>query len=109
MYNVHVVYCICKIVAKNADYVMSRPAGYRITYNVQGIPAFLDFTIRDPLYFVIQLQASIHDFEEKIQKKIQIFFFFGNFFGKISDFQLLWIAFQLYKVFAITQTLRIPT
>ena len=86
MYNVHVVYCICKIVAKNADYVMSRPAGYRITYNVQGIPAFRDFTIRDPLYFVIQLQASIHDFEEKIKKKIQIFFFSEIFLEKFLIF-----------------------
>jgi hypothetical protein len=26
---------------------------------IQGIPAIRDFTIRDPLYFVIQFQASI--------------------------------------------------
>ena len=86
MYNVHVVYCICKIVAKNADYVMSRPAGYRITYYVQGIPAFRDFTIRDPLYFVIQLQALIHDFEEKIKKKFRFFFFSEIFLEKFLIF-----------------------
>ena len=62
---------------------------------LQGIPAFRDFTIRDPLYFVIQFQASIHGFEEKKSKKKFFFgfFFFGIFFGKISDFQLFWIAF----------------
>ena len=37
--------------------------------SLQEIPAFRDFTIRDPLYFVIQFQASIHGFEEKKSKK----------------------------------------
>ena len=51
---------------------------------LQGIPAFRDFTIRDPLYFVIQFQASIswipHHFmilKKKIKKK--------NFFGIFSS------------------------
>ena len=56
---------------------------------LQGMPAFCDFTI--PIFV---------GFLKKI--------FIESIFGKISDFQLLWIAFQLYKVFAITQTLRIP-
>ena len=36
---------------------------------LQGIPAFRDFTIRDPRYFVILFEAKIHDFEEKNLKK----------------------------------------
>ena len=51
---------------------------------LQGIPAFRDFTIRDPRYFVILFQASIRDFERKNQKKkkkSEIFFgFFLDFF-----------------------------
>jgi hypothetical protein len=36
-------------------------------YIVQGIPAFCDFTIPDPQYFVILFEAKFHDVEEKIQ------------------------------------------
>ena len=50
---------------------------------LQGIPPFRDFTIREPRYFVVLFQASFHDFEEKkiifcfvFQKKNLIFFFF---------------------------------
>ena len=37
--------------------------------NIEGIPAFRDFTIRDPRFFVIQFQAFFHDFEKKKIKK----------------------------------------
>ena len=37
----------------------------RMEIQIQGIPAFRDFTIRDPRYFVILFLASFHDFEEK--------------------------------------------
>ena len=45
---------------------------------IQGIPAFRDFTIHDPLYFVRDSVLGLnfvnsppfHDFEKKIQKKI---------------------------------------
>ena len=45
---------------------------YQFDQVVQGIPAFRDFTIRDPRHFVILFEAQFHDFEEKI--------FFWNFF-----------------------------
>ena len=54
---------------------------------IQEIPAFRDFTIRDPRYFVIIFQAKFHDFKEKNPKK-KIFFgkiFFWNFFFKIMN------------------------
>ena len=38
---------------------------------VQGIPAFRDFTIRDPRYFVILFEAKFHDLEEKNSKKLR--------------------------------------
>ena len=41
---------------------------------IQGIPAFRDFTICDPHYFVILFWALFHNFEEKIQ----IPFFFAE-------------------------------
>ena len=49
---------------------------------IQGIPAFRDFTIRDPRYFVILFEAKFHDFEEKNPKKKIFFenFFFRKFF-----------------------------
>ena len=48
---------------------------------LQGIPAFRDFTIRDPRYFMILFWASFHDLEEKKNFKNQIFrFFFSEFF-----------------------------
>ena len=49
--------------------------------SIQGIPAFRDFTIRDPRYFVILFQASISWFWAKKSKK-KIFFqkIFGFFF-----------------------------
>jgi hypothetical protein len=52
---------------------------------LQGIPAFCDFTICDPRYFVILFQAKFHDFEEEEKrkekkKKIRIFFFQNFFF-----------------------------
>ena len=80
---------------------------------IQGIPAFRDFTIRDPLYFVIQFQASIlwipYHFMI-LKKKSKKKFFFWNFFGKISDFQVFWIIFvYICTVIAITRTLRIPS
>ena len=40
-------------------------ATHSFTIFSTGIPAFRDFTIRDPRYFVILFQASFHDFEEK--------------------------------------------
>ena len=48
-------------------------------YVLQGIPAFRDFTIRDPRYFVILFQAKFYDFEEKNKKK-QILKCFLDFF-----------------------------
>ena len=79
---------------------------------IQEIPAFRDFTIRDPLYFVIQFQASILWIPLHfmiLKKKSKKTIFFRIFFGKISDFQLFWIVFCLYTVIAITWTLRIPS
>ena len=38
---------------------------------IQGILAFRDFTICDPLYFVILFQASFHNFEENNKSKIK--------------------------------------
>ena len=55
-----------------------------IKFVLQGIPAFHDFTIRDPRYFVIPFWAPFHDFEEKnpdIFFVFQIFFFSENVFG----------------------------
>ena len=49
---------------------------YQNAHMIQGIPAFRDFTIRDPRYFVILFEAKFHDFEEKNPKK----FFFSDFF-----------------------------
>ena len=56
-------------------------------FRVQGIPAFRDFTIRDPRYFVIMFQAKFHDFKEKnskekkfLEKFFFLEFFFFNFF-----------------------------
>ena len=70
---------------------------------IQGIPVFRDFTIGDPLYFMIQFQAlnswiPLHFMilKKKIPKKK----FFQKFFQKISDFQQFWIAFCLYTVIA---------
>ena len=81
-------------------------SGGIITAIVQGIPAFRDFTIRDPLYFVIQFQAlnlwiPLHFMilKKKIPKKN---FFSEIFSEKILNFQLFWIAFCLYTVIAIT-------
>ena len=34
----------------------------KYTYVVQGVPAFRDFTIRDPRYFVIHFQAQFREF-----------------------------------------------
>ena len=50
---------------------------YEISQGLQGIPAFRDFTIRDPRYFLILFQAKFHDLEEKNpkkQKKLDFFF-----------------------------------
>ena len=48
---------------------------------IQGIPAFCDFTIRDPCYIVILFQASILriPLHFMILKKIIIIFFFSEF------------------------------
>ena len=54
---------------------------------VQGILAFRDFTIRDPRYFVIRLEAKFHDFVEKSKKE----FFSENCF--LWFFFLFWIFF----------------
>ena len=58
---------------------------------IQGIPAFRDFTIRDPRYFVILFWALFLDFEEKNPKKkfFRDFFFSENFFGIFLLFILL--------------------
>ena len=56
---------------------------------IQEIPAFRDFTIRDPRHFVILFEAKFHDFEEKNPKKK---FFFSEFF--FSDF----LAFFLFLI-----------
>ena len=61
---------------------------------LQGIPAFRDFTIRDPRYFLILFWASFHDFKEIIQKKTNFrFLFFGNFFW-IFFFKFLMLVFR---------------
>ena len=65
---------------------------------VQEIPAFRDFTIRDPRHFVILFEAKFHDFEEKIQKKFffsENYFFFLNFFFGI----FFWIFFFFSEFF----------
>ena len=58
---------------------------------LQGIPAFRDFTIRDPSYFVILFEAKFHHFEEK---KIPPNFFFGFFFSE-NFFGLFFFHFYL--------------
>ena len=72
----------------STDKVASNPRNHLIVPSsilaIQGIPAFRDFTIRDPRYFVILFEAKFHDFEEKNPKKIFFSenFFFRNFFWK---------------------------
>ena len=62
---------------------------------VQGIPAFHDFTIRDPRYLVILFLAPFHDFEEK---KSNSFFFFKFFF---QVFFVLFFSKFLFTVFVL--------
>ena len=52
--------------------------------DIQEVPAFRDFRIRDPRYFVIWFHAlfreNFRDFEKKIQKKKIFRDFFWKFF-----------------------------
>ena len=57
---------------------------------IQGIPAFRDFTIRDPRYFVILFHAFFHDFEEKkyyyfSKRKGKYFHTFNHFYSEKSS------------------------
>ena len=59
---------------------------------IQEVPAFRDFTIRDPRYFVILFRAPIHENPRRfviLKRNLQKEKFGGGFFWKFSCFFLL--------------------
>ena len=88
---------------RSVAYVVKHPLllSSRNPLQIQGIPVFRDFTIRDYRYFVILFEAKYHDFEEKNQKKKN---FFQNFFFRKIFLDFLknsFIVFCLYTVIVI--------